>query len=124
MLLFYFFYSLFFYCTLLLPLYFLIPFFILLLLPYFCLFIDHVNKFLSFVFRAFVDRSIYLYYISIYRNNAPEKNILWILLNLKVPFSFISELISQISSLLNPFFVLILLLHIHNWPLQPFCQGY
>ena len=33
---------------------FLIPFFILMLLLYFCLFIDHVNKLYIFVFGAFV----------------------------------------------------------------------
>ena len=47
-------YPLFLYCTLLLPVYFFIPFFIPLLLLYFCLFSDHVNKPIIFVFGAFV----------------------------------------------------------------------
>ena len=47
-------YPLFFYCTLLLPAKFFIPFFILMLLPYFCLFVVHVNKTIILVFEAFV----------------------------------------------------------------------
>ena len=42
------------YCTLLLPVYSLIPLFILMLLLYFCLIIDHVNKSIIFVFGAFI----------------------------------------------------------------------
>ena len=62
-------YPLFLYCTLLLPIYFFIPlfycnvvvpcsllyyFFILMVLLDFCLFVDHVNKPIIFVFEAFV----------------------------------------------------------------------
>ena len=38
----------------LLPVYFFIPFFVLMLLLYFCLFVDHVNKSNVVVFRALV----------------------------------------------------------------------
>ena len=42
---------LFLYCNLLLLDYFLIPFFILMLLPYFCLSVDHVNKSIVLLFE-------------------------------------------------------------------------
>ena len=45
---------LFLHCTLLLPVYFFIRFFILMLLLYFCLFVNHVNKPIIFVFGALV----------------------------------------------------------------------
>ena len=50
------FYPVFLYCTFLLVVYFLTSFyfFILILLLYFCLLINHVNKPIIFVFRAFV----------------------------------------------------------------------
>ena len=48
-------YPLFLYCTSLLLVYFLIPvFFILTLLLYFCLFVNHTNKSIIFVFGPFV----------------------------------------------------------------------
>ena len=54
--------------VLLLPVYFLIPFFILMLLPYFCLFVDHVNKPIIFVFGIFVYhfKNITFMFVTIY----------------------------------------------------------